>query len=494
GLFLWPRRREAGTPVLLALVGAVGAWGLLDLLAGSNAAMAPKVAMTRIAYAPAVAAPVAWAWFALAHSGRRSDLVRWPMLLLYAVAAGSAGLALGSGEPGLFFDDPRLVPVGGVMGLALSPGPAHWVALAARFAAVLGATVALSRHLARTPGERTGVAWAGAAAAAALAPALFQLAVMPGSEWADLSSMGFAVGSALLVRGLVRERLLHLGPVDRDLVLSELQDPFVVLDGRGRLVDTNRAARRELGLVPYGDVPVVLGTLWAAHSAPQDVPAPCVALKDSTGEQRTYEVTLTRLGDSDGAGRAALLLRDVTARERMQRELELAYADVERLARTDPLTGLANRRHFMERLEAEVERSERYARTLSLVALDMDHFKAVNDTHGHAAGDDVLRAAAQALRDVCRDVDLAARLGGEELALLLPETDGAGARTVAERVREHIAATAHQSPAGQPFRVTASLGVATAVPGAPGEALLQAADEALYRAKRSGRNLVVMAR
>jgi diguanylate cyclase (GGDEF)-like protein len=178
----------------------------------------------------------------------------------------------------------------------------------------------------------------------------------------------------------------------------------------------------------------------------------------------------------------------------MRQELERAYAEVERLAQTDSLTGLANRRHFMEALEQEVDRSERYGRPLSLVALDLDHFKTVNDSHGHAAGDAVLSEAARALRAVCRDVDIPARMGGEEFALLLPETDTAGARTVAERAREHIAGTAHRSPAGESFRVTASLGVATLRPGASGEALLQAADEALYRAKDAGRNQVALAR
>jgi diguanylate cyclase (GGDEF)-like protein len=282
--------------------------------------------------------------------------------------------------------------------------------------------------------------------------------------------------------------------VDRDLVLSELQDPIVVLDGRGRLVDVNQAARKELGLRPYDDLPVVLGTLWASGATPPGAPAPYVVLEDGHGEKCTYEVTLTRLDDADVRGRAALLLRDVTVKERMQRELERANADLERLARTDPLTGLANRREFMEKLEQEVERSDRYLRPLSLVSLDLDHFKSVNDTHGHAAGDEVLREAARALSSVCRDVDLAARMGGEELALLLPETDTAGARIVAERVRERIAGAAHRSPSGQAFRVTASLGVATARTGASGEALLQAADEALYRAKAAGRNQVVLGR
>ncbi len=494
GAFLWPRRREAGTPVLLALVAAVGVWALLDLMSISSAALVVKMTTTRLEYAPATLAAVAWICFALIHTGRRKHLTRLPMVLLYAVATAAAGMALGSAEPRLLIRDAQLADLDGILGLTIHYGPVHWVTLAVRFVAVLGATVVLLHHLARTPGERVGVAWAGTAAAVALAPSLIQIAAMPGAEWADLSSTGFALGGALLLRGFMRERLMHLGPVDRDLVLSQFQDPIVVLDARGRVVDVNEAARRKLGLRPYGDLPVVLGTLWASRPAPPDAPAPLVVLEGDQGEKRTYEVTLTRLDDAEKLGRAALLLRDVTVKERMQRELERAYADLGRLARTDPLTGLANRRHFMETLEQEVERLDRYGRPLAVVSLDLDHFKSVNDTHGHAAGDEVLREVSRVLHSVCRDMDLAARMGGEELALLLPETDAVGARIVAERVRERIAGTAYRSPSGQAFRVTASLGVATGRAKVSGEALLQAADEALYRAKDAGRNQVVLAR
>ncbi len=177
----------------------------------------------------------------------------------------------------------------------------------------------------------------------------------------------------------------------------------------------------------------------------------------------------------------------------MRKELERANADLERLARTDSLTGLANRRRFMEALDREADRYQRYQRSASLVLLDLDHFKSVNDTHGHAVGDNVLREVAVVLRSMCRDVDLAARLGGEELAMLLPETGSPGARIVAERVRERIAAASHRAQSGRTFRVTASFGVATAASGRNGEALLQAADEALYRAKAEGRDRVVVA-
>jgi diguanylate cyclase (GGDEF)-like protein len=472
--FLWPRHRETGTRALMTLAGAAGAWALLDLVAAVSVSPETTSFAQRMASAPAAAAPVAWAWFALGYAGLRDQRRGWPMLLLIAAAAAGGVL--------------EVVPT------LVAAGPGRWIAHAARFGGVVGATWVVAVHLLQLRESGRLVALAVTAGAVALAPGLARL-VWPGVWGADLSSTGFALGGALLVWGLIRPLIGHLGPVDRDVVLRELRDPIVVMDGRGRMVDLNRAARAELGLVPYGDVPVTLGTLWARGPAPQGTPPTRIVLGEGGEAQRSYEVTLTPLGEGRQKGRSAFLLRDVTAQERIRRELERANADLERLARTDPLTGLANRRHFMETLDREVERSQRYGRPLSLVLIDLDHFKGVNDTHGHAAGDDVLRAAADALRSVCRDVDLAARLGGEELAILLPETDSAGARVVAERTRERIEAVPHRSPGGAPFTVTASLGVATATGGSHGgEELLQASDEALYRAKDEGRNRVVIAR
>ncbi len=166
---------------------------------------------------------------------------------------------------------------------------------------------------------------------------------------------------------------------------------------------------------------------------------------------------------------------------------------VERQALVDGLTGLANRRHLDQELAGNLARAERAGGSLALVLADLDDFKAVNDRYGHACGDAVLREFAALMNEVVREGDTAGRWGGEEFALVLPDADAEGAAGVAERLREALADTTILSPEGAALRVTASVGVA-AFPEAVGRAaLVEAADEALYRAKRAGKNQVVVA-
>ena len=179
----------------------------------------------------------------------------------------------------------------------------------------------------------------------------------------------------------------------------------------------------------------------------------------------------------------------------------LTYCDVtdlvrnaqqmEELATTDAMTGLCNRRHFWTLAAAEWSRFQRYYRPLSVLMIDVDHFKSVNDRYGHGVGDDALVAVANACRDGKRSSDIVGRLGGEEFAMLLPETDLYQARIVAERIRSSIAACVLKAD-GVDFNITASIGFAAATPSMSGfEALLHAADQALYQAKTGGRNRTV---
>jgi diguanylate cyclase (GGDEF)-like protein len=166
---------------------------------------------------------------------------------------------------------------------------------------------------------------------------------------------------------------------------------------------------------------------------------------------------------------------------------------VERQALVDGLTGVSNRRHCEEALTSEIARADRLGTTLTLVLADLDDFKAINDEHGHATGDDVLREFAAVLRATLRDSDLAGRWGGEEFLLLLPGADAVGGAQLADRVRSSLAERSFLGNDGAVVSVTCSFGVAQHQAGGDERDLFAAADRALYRAKREGKNRVELA-
>lgn len=170
--------------------------------------------------------------------------------------------------------------------------------------------------------------------------------------------------------------------------------------------------------------------------------------------------------------------------------LSKALEQISHLARHDELTGLPNRRHMLERMEAERLRCQRNARPLMLALLDLDHFKSINDSHGHAAGDHVLQAFVAAVQKVVRGSDVLARWGGEEFVLMMSDTDTAGAEELLERLR-HTVQALEVCVGGERLRITVSLGLAAGTPGETVAQTLDRADQAVYQAKAWGRNRVV---
>ena len=181
---------------------------------------------------------------------------------------------------------------------------------------------------------------------------------------------------------------------------------------------------------------------------------------------------------------------------RLGRPLARVVGEISRLrreAQTDGLTGVANRAALDERLSSEVARAERYGTSVSLVLADIDNFKQINDTHGHQTGDEALKAVARVLAESLRELDLAARFGGEEFALVLPGSGLSNARRVAERARRALETIEVKAPSGELLHVTASFGAAEFPTYADPAALIAAADTALYTAKRNGKNQVATA-
>ena len=203
------------------------------------------------------------------------------------------------------------------------------------------------------------------------------------------------------------------------------------------------------------------------------------------GSELWLDINFVPLFDDNGElAYYAAIERDLTEHKKLQFALEA-------MARTDGLTGLANHQAFMEQAKNEFSRARRYSRSLSVIMIDIDHFKLINDKHGHAAGDQVLRQLGQRCHNRLRDSDFLGRIGGEEFALLLPDTPQDNALYVAERMRKQLGKTSIELDNGITLNITASFGVAAMNENDRDfNAVLQRADAAMYEAKHAGRNQV----
>ena len=286
-------------------------------------------------------------------------------------------------------------------------------------------------------------------------------------------------------------------------ILEALLDGVFGLDRDGRFAFLNAAAVRMLGLPSEEAVIGESAHPLIHHSHADGTPhreadcpirevatsgKPLDAWRDTfwraDGTALPVEVFATPLdAGADLADGVVVSFRDISRRRMLEAELE-------RLAYSDRLTGAANRRRFEALLEQEMERNERYGAPLSLIMIDLDHFKRINDRHGHEVGDGILAGLAGVVQQHLRSVDVFGRWGGEEFVVLLPHTRLTGAAESAERLRRSLAATDFPT-VGQ---VTASLGYAEYTPGATQRNLLRRLDDAVYAAKAAGRNVCVAAR
>lgn len=268
------------------------------------------------------------------------------------------------------------------------------------------------------------------------------------------------------------------------LLAEHVADVIVTLDGEGRFLYVSPSAQALLGYAPDELAGRPLCDITPSAEAPRPGTVVELTVRCRDGTTRWAEVNTAAL--PPGAGDGAVLVcvfRDISARKRLE-------SDLKHLATTDGLTGAYNRRSFVEVCGQELQRADRCGRPTSLLLMDIDHFKRLNDRFGHAAGDEVLRQIVETGRRVLRSEDVVGRIGGDEFAVLLPATTLEQAGRVAEQLRttyERLAVPAR----GGTATFTVSFGVAEWKPHLRTvEELLQRADCALYAAKNAGRNCV----
>jgi diguanylate cyclase (GGDEF)-like protein len=303
----------------------------------------------------------------------------------------------------------------------------------------------------------------------------------------DLTPLTFGISNLVVAWALFRFGLFDLIPVAYNTLVDQMKDGVIVLDHDWRILDMNAASQEILNInlvqALGKQIPTEhpLAHILFECTGKSTYPSKVAFTVDD--DERYYEMHVTMLLDNRKAVYGRLvLLHDITDWKRAEKKLEI-------MALTDPLTGIYNRRHFFELAENEYTRSIRTGSAMSMILIDIDHFKIVNDSLGHLAGDRVLQDLTARCQGVLRQYDIIARYGGEEFIILLPETGKEAAEQIGERLRERIASEPFLTADGQAV-VTISLGISShqSVGSESLNSLVNCADLALYQAKQKGRN------
>jgi diguanylate cyclase (GGDEF)-like protein len=434
-------------------------------------------------------APMAVLWYLFARSFTGSPRLK-PSLVLALFAVPTAVLAWiwGGGLGGSPFAPVASQEQAEIATALLSRrGALYWI-MSAYTAALNAGVIALfaASLRRRAPGRKAQIGLALAGSVVPLATGLaYALRLLP----FELDPMPFALDISGVLFGLAifRYDLLATAFIGRERVVDSLADGIVVVDPSGRIADANPAARRilRLGDDCIGERLAERGSGAALSSLVAGIVDKAEFTADVGGIERKYAARASSVGSprNERAG-TALVVSDIT-------ELSALLARLMDFAVTDELTGLNNRRSFLDKVKQEFSVARRAGRPLSIIMLDLDRFKNINDSYGHAAGDAVLRAASERMLRQLRLGDLLCRYGGDEFAAFMPETDAEGAMVAAERLRRAVGEGRVAFEGGTAL-ASASAGLFGGVPaeGESVEDFLHRADIALYEAKEAGRDRI----
>lgn len=505
----WPRRNAPGGTAFVLMMVATATWELFRVLEAIAVEPGAKIYWARFEYLGIATVPVLWLLFTRQYSSRDRSRPGLGPAWLWLVPAATLALAFTNDQHGWLWSEIKPASDAAGAHLIYAHGPGFWVAALYNYLLVLLGTVILLGAIlhGKEVDRRQAVSLLAGAIITWIANMAYLSGVAP-VPGLDPTPFTFTLTGAIYAYTIYRYRLFDLVPVSRHTLLENMVEGVLVLDNEHRIADINSAAMRFLGLSPNscigGSAPTLLGN-W-----PQFLEY-CNSERETRGEitllGRHLDVRAMPLYEQ-GRRRHGLLLvlRDITDHRTAEDQLRDAnarlhahLAEIEALqdklqdqAVRDSLTGLFNRRYLEESLQREIAQSFRSRRPLGIVMIDIDHFKELNDTHGHGAGDAALQALGQLLAANTRGGDVACRYGGEEFVLALPGATLEVAHERAEQLRQAVEAMRVEY-AGATLSLSISAGIA-AYPahGERVDQVLDNADQALYEAKKGGRNQCVV--
>ena len=303
-------------------------------------------------------------------------------------------------------------------------------------------------------------------------------------DWAPLAMAITVVFFSIAVFGY---HLLTMSRNILDLIFKQSQEGIVVIDQHRRLIDANEKANQIFARDSKPQIGQSIDLWSAGRYLPSQADEEFEFSIEQSDQVKSYLVHALVVQEHDTTIGTVFHIQDNTRQKNLLQELA-------RLATTDSLTQVLNRRHFIELAEQEIERAIRYHHPIAVILIDLDHFKAINDQYGHLAGDAVLKSFAQLCSERLRDSDLNCRFGGEEFVIFMPETDHHGAFRLAERIRSVALGQVITYQDKQiHYRISAGVaGKSRVLPEDKLEHLIARADQALYQAKAGGRNRVVI--
>ena len=510
-LLVLQRLHVKGGLALALLMLQFAVWAGANAVRWSLVDPAAQVFWLMLAHAMLIPAPATFLIFVAQLTDTDRWLTRTSLLFLASEPIATILIIATNSSHLLYFSGFQPVAVRGFPEMAWGRGPWFWLNVACSYIFILVAAVILLRALLHAgPFVRVQLATVLAGCLLPWAVNIYALLAPSAGGQFELTPLAAAASGLIFAYALFRQRLLDIVPVARSLLFENLGDAVLVLDTNGRIVDANRAAKLVLRIQEdaYGRQIRDVVPQW------RDFAPPSIAAGSEThfevqgrlDPSRYYDVTAIDLRDARGRPNGRLIsLRDITARRQTELELQRAnlqlrrqvqkigklHAELQEQAIRDPLTGLYNRRYLDETLEREFSRARRAGYPISMLMMDVDQFKAVNDTYGHKAGDRVLRSLGEIIELCIRQSDIPCRFGGEEFVIVMPETSIETAAQRAEQIRLRFY-SARFFKGGPPLTPTLSIGIAAyPAQGHSSGKLLHAADVAMYTAKSHGGNRTI---